>query len=232
MKKILFGLMVFFILSEPAYAFAISNDMYTYTNIIAAGMVFIGIIIIIISKMSGGNKDIYVEKEKNKISGLTDEDKLNVEKEFNPDSIFKTLPTFSSKNFEDNIKEVITNLYTGNVDKTKHHIKEELTTNTEVLEEFKINDFKIIDFIEEDNRYLIKSKLLIECGPKKEKIKKILNITSVNKKSVQAEIRCPVCGGKIKDPTKLRCIHCGTILPNNNELNNDKWIIEEIEKTT
>ena len=211
MKKIPFTLIALSILFEPVYA--MSEDIRLYTNILAGGLVFIGVIIIIVSKVSGGSKEIYVEKEKNQISGLTDKDKLNEVKEFDPDSIFKVLPTFSSKKFEDETKEELA-----------IKLKDE-NTNLNII------GFKITDFKEEEDKYIIKSWANIETGEKKTKVNSYYTVTSINKKLEKKEVRCPVCGGKIKDLTKLRCTYCGSILPNNNEINNDEWKIESIEKT-
>ncbi|MBR4262073.1 MAG: hypothetical protein IKQ35_01755 [Bacilli bacterium] len=211
MKKIPFTLIALSILFEPVYA--MSEDIRLYTNILAGGLVFIGVIIIIVSKVSGGSKEIYVEKEKNEISGLTDKDKLNEIKEFDPDSIFKVLPTFSSKKFEDETKEELA-----------IKLKDE-NTNLNII------GFKITDFKEEEDKFIIKSWANIETGEKKTKVNSHYTVTSINKKLEKKEVRCPVCGGKIKDLTKLRCTYCGSILPNNNEINNDEWKIESIEKT-
>ena len=211
MKKLPFTLIALSILFEPVYA--MSEDIRLYTNILAGGLVFIGVIIIIVSKVSGGSKEIYVEKEKNEISGLTDKDKLNEIKEFDPDSIFKVLPTFSSKKFEDETKEELA-----------IKLKDE-NTNLNII------GFKITDFKEEEDKFIIKSWANIETGEKKTKVNSHYTVTSINKKLEKKEVRCPVCGGKIKDLTKLRCTYCGSILPNNNEINNDEWKIESIEKT-
>ena len=226
MKKIILGLSLLVLLYEPVYAFSITNNEYTFSMVFAAGFILVGLLIIIMSKLSGGSKEVYIEKEKNLISGLTDKEKLEETKGFNPDSIFKTLPTFSSKKFEDNIKNIVTNLYTGNSDQVRDLVENRLL-NTETLNNLKITDYKITGFIEENDQYIITSKVLIEYDKKN---KSTLNITSINKKVVHDEVRCPVCGGKIKDITKLRCTYCGTILPNNTEINNDKWIVYNIEK--
>ena len=228
-KKVLFCLLLTFT-CNPVYAFSISSDMQMVTNIFAIGLVFLGLVIVFIGKLSGNNKDVYVEKEKNLISGLNDEDKINEEKAFDPDSIFKVLPNFSSKKFEDNIKEEINKYYTGNIDNLDKTMNKELLQNTEILENFTIDDLNLIDFNEDDEKYTIKSIINSTSGTKKTKVKNIITVTSVNKKVKHEEVRCPVCGGKIKDLTKLRCNYCGSILPNNNEINNDEWIIEGIEK--
>ncbi len=197
MKKIIpLSLILFGILYEPVYA--ISKDVKLYTNIVAFGLVFIGVIIILVSK----------------ISGLTDKDKIKEIKDFNPDSIFKVLPTFSSKKFEE---------------ETKRDLNNELKNNDD---SFKITDFKITDFKEDNDKYTIKSWASIETGYKKNKETNFYTITSINNRTINKDLRCPVCGGKVKDPTKLRCMHCGSILPNNNTINNDEWKTESIEKTT
>lgn len=211
MKKALFSLLIFGILFEPVYA--ISADVKLYTNIVAVGLVFIGLIIIVFSKIFGNEKEVYIEKEKNRISGLTDKEKISEIKEFNSDSIFKTLPTFSIKKYEEDTKKEITNKLKNNDNS------------------FNITDFKIIDFKEEENKYIIKSWASIETGTKKNKEKNFYTITSTNTKIINKDARCPQCGGKIKDITRLRCKHCGSILPNNNNINNDEWITENIEKT-
>ena len=213
MKKIIpLSLILLGILYEPVYA--ISKDVKLYTNIVAFGLVFIGVIIILVSKISGNEKEVYIEKEKNKISGLTDKDKIKEIKDFNPDSIFKVLPTFSSKKFEE---------------ETKRDLNNELKNNDD---SFKITDFKITDFKEDNDKYTIKSWASIETGYKKNKETNFYTITSINNRTINKDLRCPVCGGKVKDPTKLRCMHCGSILPNNNTINNDEWKTESIEKTT
>ena len=81
MKKALFSLLIFGILFEPVYA--ISADVKLYTNIVAVGLVFIGLIIIVFSKIFGNEKEVYIEKEKNRISGLTDKEKISEIKELN-----------------------------------------------------------------------------------------------------------------------------------------------------
>lgn len=201
----------------------------TITMIAFGAIMFLGVVIVIGSKISGGNKDVYVEKEKNEISGLVDEKVREQEKEFDVDSIFKLLPSFSNKKFSEETSTALIQLLTGNTDISIIN-KDLIDKYKEKYENIELKDFKILDFTENDNSYEIKSIISFDHKIDKKKTETLIyKLVSVNTKDTKIE-RCPTCGGKIKDNTKLRCEFCGSILPNTKNVNNDEWIIEEIEK--
>ena len=168
-------------------------------------LILIGIIIIIQSKSN--QKSLKNEKDnKNNIDKLINKNKdtnIKEEKIFNPDSIFKKIPTFSNKSFFENIEK---------------NLKED-------NEELKIIKKEIIDFKDETDKYTIISLFKI----KENDIENTLTITSEKyKDNYTPIINCPTCGGKIKDMSLTRCKFCST--PLQKKKNTNDWEIVKIKK--
>lgn len=168
--------------------------------------IIIGFIIIIQNKST--KKVLKDEKDtKNSIDKLINKDKKEEPKSFNPDSIFKKLPTFSNKDF---------------FDKTEIDLKNKLELN-----DIKILKKEIIDFKDEPDKYIITSNFKIKTND----LEEILTITSEkNKQNNNLITNCPTCGGKIKDINILRCKYCDSILPNNKNISHNTWTITDINK--
>lgn len=182
------------------------NNFPTLVGYIASGLfIVVGLLLIIQNKAH--KKALKQEEDKiNNIDNLINSDKnKNKEeiKEFDPDSIFKTLPTFSNKNF---------------FNQTEIEVKNKLNLN-----DIKIIKKEIIDFFEETDKYIIISVFKY----KNKNIEKTITVTSENNKNITIT-SCPNCGGKIKDPTLLRCKHCNSIINNTNKRNNN-WTITDIK---
>ena len=140
--------------------------------------------------------------------------------DFNPDSIFKILPTFSPNKF---------------MNDTYEEIEKRITENSQVVDH-KLLKKNITDFKDEENEYLITVKYLIEESTLDEnnklvKTQKYYSVNSECSKNRDVLIdTCPNCGGKIKDSTLLRCKYCNTILPKvEKETSNDDWTIKEVQ---
>lgn len=239
-KKTLLLLLLIPLTIEPVFARNIESFDYTKIMTIIFGSFFvIGIAIILYGKFLGGDskETIYVEKQKNRIAGLTDDEKLNDEKEFNADSIFKILPTFSPKKFIDGTSTSMILLLSSKSSKLpeekKENFKDEnlINENIDDLANINIEEFKILDFEEKEDKYIIKSLLVLNHKIGKRKTgEKSYTIVSENLKETSNDLRCPYCGGKVKDTTKLRCGFCGSIYPPFEKVNNSKWVISKIEK--
>ena len=239
-KNKLLLLLLIPLLIEPVYARNIESFDYTKIMTVMFGSFFvIGIGIILYGKFGGGDskETVYVEKQKNRIAGLTDDEKLDIEKEFDADSIFKILPTFSPKKFKDgtstSMKLLLSSKSTKLPEEKKENFKDEslINENLDDLADINIEEFKILDFSEHEDKYLIKSLLVIshKIG-KRKKDEKAYTLVSENPKEATDNLRCPYCGGKVKDQTKLRCNFCGSIYPPFKKVNNSKWVITKIEK--
>ena len=219
----LFLLITFFSISNPVYALEINTDnSFEFFGYIACGLLMVlGVVIIIITKFnkSGGTgKAFFEEKEKEKdLPGLVEKETKEKKKEtkitFDPDSIFKILPTFAKNKFLNDTFEELKNKVNN--------------------KDLKVSNKTIEDFKEEDNRYVIISKY--ECkidneNDSSKNKKEIYLVTSINNKNNDT-YTCPNCGGKIKDVTMLRCKYCNAILPNmQNGSNTNNWQIDKFEK--
>lgn len=181
------------------------NNFPTLVGYIASGIfIVVGLLLIIQNKSH--KKALKQEEDKiNNIDNLINKDKKEekIEEKFDPDSIFKKLPTFSNKNFFNQIEI---------------ELKKKLDLN-----DIKIIKKEIIDFKEEKEKYIIISTFKY----KNKNIEKIVTVTSENNKHTTIT-NCPNCGGKIKDPTLLRCKHCASII-NNKSKNNNNWTIIDIK---
>ena len=175
-------------------------------------LIGIGLAIIIISKTSEKKDGLDEEKpNKDKIVGLVEKkenDNDEKKKNITVDTIFKELPTFSANKFHDDVFE---------------DIKEELNkilSNDEIIEKITLIEKNIIDFEKNNNKYTITSKYKIkysttynnEHTEEKEHhantVTCSFTVISKNDTSEAKEItKCPTCFGKIKDPTRLRCVH-------------------------
>ncbi len=183
------------------------NNFPTLVGYIASGIfIVVGLLLIIQNKSH--KKALKQEEDKiNNIDNLISKKKTEekIEEQFNPDSIFKTLPTFSNKNF---------------FNQTEIEIKKKLDLN-----DIKIIKKEIIDFKDETDKYIIISIFKY----KNKNIEKTITVTSENNKNITIT-NCPNCGGKIKDPTLLRCKHCNSIINNKNKNNNEWTIVDIINK--
>lgn len=181
------------------------NNFPTLVGYIASGIfIVVGLLLIIQNKSH--KKALKQEEDKiNNIDNLISKKKTEekIEEQFNPDSIFKTLPTFSNKNF---------------FNQTEIEIKNKLDLN-----DIKIIKKEIIDFKDEKDKYIIISIFKY----KNKNIEKTITVTSENNKHTTIT-NCPNCGGKIKDSTLLRCKHCNSII-NNKNINNNEWTIVDIK---
>lgn len=196
--------------------------------------ILVGIVLIIYGKFSNESfsNTYYDENEESNIVGLKDTNKkkekkrnnkikyLEIDSDFNSDSIFKILPSFSpNKILNDNFNK----------------LKEEIMKDSNI-KKIKLVNSQITSFEEIPSGYLLKAQYItienyLEDNDKYDKKRQckyevILN----NVKNDVTVATCPICGGKIKDPTLLRCKFCDSILsfPNNN--NNDEWNFEKYEK--
>ena len=211
--------LIFIIEPVNALSFQMEEGTAIIIYIFCGLFIFTGIVLIIISKINKGStgKIYYEEEHNNQISGLIDKkDDKKEENNFNSDSIFKILPSFSKNNFFNTTYEELKN-------KTS-------------LDDCTLKNKKIIDFREETDKYVITSQLTFERKIENEKNKsqsiETSNyvITSIKEKNINSDCRCPNCGGKIKDITKLRCQYCGSILPPIDSNNTSEWQIEKFEK--
>ena len=220
-KFYLFLLITFFSISNPVYALEINTDnSFEFFGYIACGLLMVlGVVIIIITKFnkSGGTgKAFFEEKEKEKdLPGLVEKETKEKKKEtkitFDPDSIFKILPTFAKNKFLNDTFEELKNKVNN--------------------KDLKVSNKTIEDFKEEDNRYVIISKYECKIDNESNSNKKeTYRVTSINNKNNDT-YTCPNCGGKIKDVTMLRCKYCNAILPNmQNGSNTNNWQIDKFEK--
>lgn len=182
------------------------NNFPTLVGYIASGL-FIVVGLLLILQNKSHKKTLKQEKDKiNNIDKLINNDK-NKDKEkikkFDPDSIFKILPTFSNKNF---------------FNQTETEVKNKLDLN-----DIKITQKEIIEFFEETDKYIIISVFKY----KNKNIEKTIIATSENNKNITIT-NCPNCGGKIKDQTLPRCKHCNNIINHTNKINNN-WTIIDIK---
>ncbi len=219
----LFLLVTVFNIDNPVYAFEINTDnSFEFFGYIACGLLIaFGIVIIIVNKFNkagGTGKAFFEEKEKEKnLPGLTEKEKKKEKKDkeieitFDPDSIFKILPTFTKNKF---------------LNDTFEELKDKVNNK-----DLKISNRVIEDFKEEDNRYVIITKYECKINNESDKNKKeTYRVTSINNKNNDT-YTCPNCGGKIKDVTMLRCKYCSAILPNiQNNNNANIWQIDKFEK--
>lgn len=178
----------------------ISNISTIVGYVFCAFFIIIGLIIIIKNNSTYKNTAPDNNKDIDKI--INKKIKNNIEKTFNPDSIFKKIPNFSNKIF---------------FETTINDLKKELKTD-----DIKTTQIKLIDFEEVENTYLIISSF-------KTKEKNYL-ITSTKEKNINTIVFCPTCGGKVKDQTLLRCKHCDTILPKRKNSTSNNWIITNIKE--
>jgi len=193
----------------------LDNPIKIASYIICGIFIMLGIILILSGKKNSNNLAIE-DKKKNEIEGLINKDEKKDEKEinFNVDSIFKTLPTFSNKNFFKEIYEQLEKEIKKVNDKT----------------EIKILEKKIIDFQKKENKYIITSIFKIEfTDDLKEKKEQTYTIISEQQKIKSITLtNCTNCGGKIKSNNDTRCKYCHSLLPsNNNEI--ETWIIKDIK---
>lgn len=219
----LFLLITFFSTMNPVYAFEINTDnSFEFFGYIACGLLMVlGVVIIIINKFSkngGTGKAFFEDKEKEKVlPGLTEKEKKKeknekeIETTFDPDSIFKILPTFAKNKF---------------LNDTFEELKDKVNNK-----DLKVSDKIIEDFKDEDNRYIIITKYECKIDNESDSNKKeTYRVTSINNKNNDT-YTCPNCGGKIKDVTMLRCKYCNAILPNmQNGSNTNNWQIDKFEK--
>lgn len=230
MKKTYFNL--YFVLTiiifslDQTYALELSDP--TIIGYLICGLfIIIGLLIIIFGNKQKTDKPYFKKddnklKQTNKQKDTEDEfENIDIPLNFNPDSIFKIIPTFSNKKF-----------FEGTYKKLEKNIlnKNKNTTNIILIKK------GIIDFKNEPNKYIIKSEFIVNfLDEKKQKKNHKYIITSENSKENNLFDRCPTCGGKIKDTFLLRCTYCHSILSSNKSINNinNNWKlinIEEIKK--
>lgn len=218
---------------------SLDNDNVIIYYLICGSFMLVGVCLIIYSKFNKGSNggSYYDEEKKNEITGLKDKKgnkvigkngkkvdhkNLYIDSDFNFDSIFKILPSFSpNKILSDNFNK----------------LKDEIMKDSHI-KKVKLVDKRITYFEEIDNGYLMKVQYITEENylddddkyDKKRKCKYEVILNNI-KKDIALQT-CPVCGGKIKDPTLLRCKFCGSILPvsDNSNNNTDEWTFEKHEK--
>jgi len=222
--KIYFILTMILLSFENTYAYYLNTDTTILLYLLCGLFIFIGIIIIIFGKITSSKNKVYNKKnKKNEITGIID--KNNIDKKFNSDSIFKTLPNFSNQNF---------------YEKTFEDLKDNLKKENNLININTIIVIKkdIIDFKNELDKYIITSEFIInyENNNKtgelniKNKYEEKYIITSEKQKKDTTHSNCPTCGGKIKDPTLLRCKYCDTIIAKTNSNTKNDWEITNIKK--
>ena len=196
-----------------AAVFQIEESTAYIYYIICGLFVLIGVAIIIFSKFSNGGNKTYIE-DNNDISNLIDKKKdLNTNKSFDADSIFKTIPTFATGKF---------------FNETFEELKNKIIKKGKVKDVI-LKDKSITDFKDNNDKYIIETEFIVEENDSNgNKMNNKYKVISHSNKEVTKYDVCPNCGGKIKDPTKLRCKYCGNILPKT-ETKATKWKIEKFE---
>ena len=220
-KKFLLLLIAIISLENVYAATDFEFNTQNIISIICISLVLLGLALIIVGKMNerkGHSIELEKPSKKSEIVGLKDKDKEETEKDFSSDSIFKEIPTFSNKKF---------------FDITNEEFKKKLFKEDDELIEINIKNEKIIDFEITEKKYIITTEYEIEV--KKEIEKDIYKyIVKSEKQKEQNEdtnitlTNCPNCGGKIKDPTLKRCLHCGQNFEK--EHTSKTWKITKIEK--
>lgn len=218
LKKIYLLLIIFLSLDKVYAATTLDLNTQTIISILCISLVVFGLALIVVGKMSEKKGNTYSEKDKKdktEIVGLKDKNK--VENNFSSDIIFKEIPTFSNKKF---------------FDITSEEFKKKLKKEDNELIEINIEDKNIIDFEIKEKKYIITSEFKIEVKKEIEKDTYTYLIKSEkSKEETNTNINltnCPNCGGKIKDHTINRCIHCGYQLEKENQ--SKTWKIIKIEK--
>ena len=214
--KIYFTLIALLISLDNVYANSDENSIKIITYLICIAFIVGGIIIIVISNKNNSTKIFDYDKQTESIKTTKKEEEPNKTNNFNPDSIFKTIPTFSNKKFFDKTFETL----------KKDIEKDETIKNIIILKK------EIINFEEKDNKYIFTTKFKINYTQtqdnKEIKIEKNYTTTTEKSKKIILE-QCPTCGGKIKDNTLLRCKYCDSILPKNENIVELDWVITEIK---
>ena len=195
-----------------ALSFEMSNTTKLVSYAICGIFIITGVIVIFVGNKNNTTKTFNYNEEKNKQK--KHDDNANLTKTFSPDIILKTIPTFSNKKYFDQIFELL---------------KKDIEQNN-TIKNITILKKEIIDFKEEQNKYLITSKIKLNYIQEETKTIKEYTLLTENKTIDENITNCPICGGKIKDITKLRCKYCDSILPKiepKTSINN--WIITEIK---
>lgn len=206
--------------------FEFDTDIIFY--ILCILFIIIGISLIAIGKMSNRRTKSFkhdIDPDDHEIVGLKDVEKAD--HRFDPDSIFKEIPTFSNKKFYETTSEEL----------KKHILKED----KELIEVNFINK-NIIDFQVTNKKYIITSEFITEEKKEIETDQYKYIVTSEKNKETKEHketksnenkkvTNCPNCGGKIKDPTQKRCLHCGNLLTKETKSQRN-WKIIETEKDT
>ncbi|MBQ7105847.1 MAG: zinc ribbon domain-containing protein [Bacilli bacterium] len=225
LKKLYF-ILLFLLMFDNTYALTLDIDQATVLYFIFGLFIIIGLIIIVISKIGNrGNTRSYeneMDEDDHEIEGLVNQEKID--RNFNPDSIFKELPTFSNKKFFEDTEKELTKI----LQKKQSDIIDVDATN-----------HKIINFETNENNYIITShfKVKIKIKPQDETIEKSEEIKYlvISEKSKEIKVtdinhtKCPTCGAKIKDNTKTKCLKCGSKLEKKKVHKND-WSIKETKK--
>lgn len=222
-SKIYLFILMMILFTENTYAATInlSVDTATILYLVCGSFILVGLVLLVIGRISSHKAPAYDDendKNDNEIVGLIDKDKIN--HKFNPDSIFKDIPTFSNKKFfeltSENFKKAL--------------IKQE----KEITKIAKINiiNQSIVDFKNEDKKYIITTEFIINYSEKETTPQKGIKYCVTSEKSKETNsnplTKCLNCGGKLKENTKNRCIHCGN--PIKKENNTPTWEITNIKK--
>lgn len=192
------------------------NSIKLITYLICIAFIIGGIVIIFISNKNNSTKTFDYEKQTDITKNQKIEENNQIKNNFDPDSIFKIIPTFSNKKF---------------FDKTFETLKKEIEKD-ETIKNIIILKKEIINFEETENKFIFTTKFKVNYTQTKDnketKIEK--NYTTTTEKSKKNSLNtCPTCGGKIKDNTLLRCKYCDTILPKNENITELDWVITEIK---
>lgn len=226
LSKINLLIIVLILSIQNTYALTLDFDTSIILYMICGIFIIIGIILLIFGKISNKKvKALENDNKKNEITGLVDKDKID--RSFDPDSIFKVIPTFSNKKF---------------FEKTFEDLKKEINKTNDIMEEVEkidLIDKKITDFQDKEDKYIITSKFVVDCKFKLkwddlERITYIITSENTKKATTKVITNCPNCGGKIKDTSKGRCLYCGNKFENINtqeqKETKNNWIITNITK--
>lgn len=222
LKNLYLPALIFLLTFENVYADTINVelDLTTIITILCVILVVIGLSLIVVGKIGEKRTKSFEfdeDPDDHEIVGLKDTTKID--KSFDPDSIFKEIPTFSNKKFYDT---------------TGENLKKKLLKEDDELIEINIIDKKIKDFNSEESKYIITSEYAVEVKKEIEKDRYKYIVTSEKSKEIPKEPKtrltsCPTCGGKIKDYTLKRCKHCGSPLEKENK-ESMIWKITKLEK--
>lgn len=239
-KLLIVAISCFFLINDKVHAATMLDGQTTIFMYAFFGILILVGICLILSKKPKNEPTNYEEKEKT-YPTLKEGQKVNIKTKkdddyttsFDKDFIIKELPTFSFKLFYNDIEATFLNLLTAkdehDLEELKDKISEPVLANIDYQNQssnLKIVNKNIIDFQKKTDYFEIKVAITIEDEQGQTKDYEVL---FHNNRHVSKYNTCPNCGGKIKDPTLLRCNYCSYILPQATP--EQIWVLSSYQET-